>query len=123
MINWIDERYAKNAMKLQQSYYISLFTQYRDRQVLQALDIILGRVTQIEVDEAIVRMAQNIVEGYVCYDFFSFLLNEIRKKLLSIDKADFKHTSYLWWLIFHQNLQILVDRGLSTLLQLLHQLT
>jgi len=58
--------------------------------------VILGHVTQIEANEAMVGMACNIFEGLVCYDFMAFLLNEIRKKIFIIEKGDFKYSSYLW---------------------------
>ena len=70
-------------------------------------------MNQIEADEAMVIMAYNIVEGLVCYEFASFLSNKIRKNLFNINKGDFKNSSYMWCLIIHQNLQSLVDGGLS----------
>jgi len=70
-------------------------------------------VNQIEVDEAMVRMAYNIFEGLVCYDFATFFTNEIRNNLFSIDKGYFRHSSYLWSLIIHQNLQFFIDLGLD----------
>lgn len=75
--------------------------------------MILRCVIQIEVDEPMVKMAHNIIEGLVCYEFASFLSNEIRKNLFNINKGDFIHSSCLWWLIVHQNLQFLFDGGLS----------
>jgi len=57
-------------------------------------------------------MAHNSIEGFVCYDFASFFSNKIKRNLFNIDKGDFRHSSYLWWLIVHQNLQVLVDGGL-----------
>jgi len=80
------------------------------------LAIILGHKTQIEVDEAMVRMDYNIIEVLLCYEFTTFLSNEIRNNLFNINKGYFRHSSYMWWLIFHQNMQILVDGGLSVLL-------
>jgi len=70
-------------------------------------------MNQIEADESMIRMDYNIDEGLVSYDFLAFLLNEIRNNLFNIDKGDFRHSSYLWWLIIHENLQFLVDGGLS----------
>lgn len=63
--------------------------------------MILGQVTQIEANEATIRMDFNINEGLVCYEFVAFLSNEIRKKLFNIGKGDFRHSSYLSWLIVH----------------------
>lgn len=113
MINRIDERYARNTKNLLQSYDIALFEKSQDREVLQALAMILGHVTQIEGDEAMVRMTYNMVEGLVCQEFATFLSNEIIKNLFNIKKGDFRHSSHLWWLIVHKNLQSMVEGGLS----------
>lgn len=56
-----------------QSYDISSFEKYQDRKVLQALMAILGKKTQIEDDEAMMRMAYNIIETHVYYDFPTFI--------------------------------------------------
>lgn len=47
-----------------------------------------------------------------CYDFPTFISNEIEINLFKIGKIDFRHYSFLWWLIIHQNLQFLVNGGL-----------
>lgn len=96
MINWVDERYFNNTMKLIQSYDIALFDQSQDRQVLQALVVILDWVTQIESYEAMVRMAFNIIECLGFYKFVTYLSNEISKNIFNIDKGDFRNSSYLW---------------------------
>jgi len=51
----------------------------------------------------------NIIEAHVCYDFPTFISNEIRRYLFKIEKSDFIHSSYLWWLLVHRNLRILVE--------------
>lgn len=83
IINQIDQRYTKNVMNIQQRYDISLFSQSRDRQALQDLVVILGWVTQIEEDEAMVTMAYNIVEVYIFYEFIYLISNEVRKNYLA----------------------------------------
>jgi len=57
--------------------------------------VIHGHVTQIEADEAMVRMAHNIVEGLLCHDFTAFLSNEIINNIFNINKGDFRNYSYL----------------------------
>ena len=79
MLDWIDERYEGCTKKLLQSYDITLFEKDRDRKVLQALAIILGKKIQIEVDEAMMRIAFNIIEAHICYNFPTFIPNEMRK--------------------------------------------
>lgn len=59
------------------------------------------------------RMAYNIIEAHICYDFPTFISNEVRKNLFKIEKIDFQHSFYLWWLIVHQNLEALVEGGLQ----------
>jgi len=97
---------------------MALFKRKRDRKVLQALIVILGKKTQIEVDEAMVCMDYNITEIHVCYDFPTFISNEIKRCLFKIEKLNFRHSSYLWWLFTHQNLDKLVEVGL--LIQLMN---
>jgi len=74
--------------------------------------VILGKKTQIEVDEAMVHMAYNIIGAHVCYEFLDFISNDIKRYLFKIEKLDFIHSSYLWWLLAHQNLDKLVEVGL-----------
>jgi len=54
--------------------------------VLQALVFILGKKTQIETDEAMMRMAYNIIKAHLCYEFLAFISNEIRSNLFKIEK-------------------------------------
>jgi len=57
--------------------------------VLQALVVILGKKTQIEVDEAMMRMAYNIIEAHIYLDFPTFISNEVRKNIFKIEKSYF----------------------------------
>lgn len=87
MINQNDKIYGGNTTKLLQIYDITSFEKTWDRQVLQYLVIILGCMTQIEADEAMVRMASyNILEGLVCYNFVGLLSNYIIKNLFNIER-------------------------------------
>lgn len=80
---------------------------------MQALVVILGKKTHIEADEAMVRTTYNIIEAHVYYDFPTFISNEIKRCLYKIEKFDFRHSSYLWWLMVHQNLKALMEAGLQ----------
>jgi len=64
-------------------------------------------------------MEYNIIEEHACYDFPTFISNEVRKNLFNIEKSNFQHLSYLWWLIIHQNMEALVEED-SRLNQPLH---
>lgn len=75
--------------------------------------MILRKKTQIEADKAMMRMAYNIIKDHVCYDFPTFISNEVRKNLFKMEKSTFWHSSYLWWLIVHQKLEVLVEVGLQ----------
>lgn len=108
MLDWIDERYD-----------ITSFEKYQDRQVLQVLVVILGKKTQIETNEAMMRMSYNIIEAHTYYDFSTFISNEVRKNLLNIKKSNFYNSSYLCWLIVHQNLEDLAKGGLQVELETL----
>lgn len=65
MINWIDKRFDSNTKKLHTSYEIASFTKPKDMKVLQALVMITSQKIQIEIDEAMVIMTFNIIEGHV----------------------------------------------------------
>ena len=58
-------------------------------------------------------MAYNIIQAHFYYDFPTFILNEVSKNLVNIEKSRFQHSSYLWWLIVHQNFEALVEVGLQ----------
>jgi len=58
----------------------------------------------IKMDEAMVRMTYNITKAHVCYDFLTFITNEIKRCLFKIEKLDFRHSSYIWWLFAHQKI-------------------
>lgn len=113
MLNLIDERHEGIYTKLLQSYDISSFEKVRDRNMLQALVFILEKKIQIEADKVMMRMAYNIIEAHIYYDFPNFISNEIRRILFKIKKLDFRHSSYLWWLLVHQNLEKLMEAGLQ----------
>lgn len=113
MLDYIDERYKVRCTKLLQSYDITSFEKSWNRKVLQALIVILGKKTQIEAYEAMMRMAFNIIEAHIFYDFPTFISNEARKNLFKIEKIDFWHSSYFWWLIVHQNVEALVEGGIQ----------
>jgi len=112
ILDWIDERYEGRCTKLMQTYDITSFKKYQDRKVLQALAIIFGKQTQIEANESMIRMAYNIIEAHICLIVHQNILNEERKNIFKIEKLDFWHSSYLWWLIVHQNMEVLVEGGL-----------
>ena len=59
------------------------------------------------------RMAYNIIEGHACYNFPTFISNEVRKNLFNIEKFNFRYLSYLWWFIIHQNLEFMVEEELQ----------
>lgn len=86
---------------MSQSYDIASFEKSQDRKILQELVVILVKKIQIEANETMMRMAYNIIESHICYDFPTFISNEVRKNLFKIEKSYFQHSSYLWWLIFH----------------------
>jgi len=110
MLSWINRRYQDNRKaQLWPSYQIALFERKIDRKMLQALVMILGKKIQIEVDEAMVLIAYNIIEAHICYDFPTFICNEIKRCLFKITKSNFRHSSYLWWLFTHQNLVKLIE--------------
>lgn len=95
MFNWIAKRYASDADKLYSSYNTTLFIRHQDREVLWVLDVILGQKTQIEADEAMIKMTYNIIKAHTCYDFPTFLANEIKENMEKVNKANFQHSSYL----------------------------
>jgi len=80
--------------------------------VLQTLVVILGKKTQIDADEAMVHMAYNIIKAHICYEFLTFISNEIKRCIFKIKKSNFRNSSYLWWLLAHQNLDKLMEVGL-----------
>lgn len=96
-----------------QSYDITSFEKDQERKVLQALPVILRKKTQIEADEAMMRMNYNIIKEHVCYDFSIFISNEMRRNIFKIEKSDFWHSSYLWWMLVHQNLEKFMEVGLQ----------
>lgn len=49
------------------------------------LAIVLGLKNEIEVDEIIVRIAYNIIEAHIYYDFASFVIEEIKKTLVNVE--------------------------------------
>lgn len=53
-------------------------------------------------------MAYSIIEAHVCYDFLDFITNERKRCLFKIKKSNFRHSSYLWLLLAHQNLDKLI---------------
>lgn len=112
MFNWIGESYASDATELYTSYDITFFIKSHDREVLQALAIILGQKIKIEANEAMIKMALNILEAHIYYDFFIFLFNEINMNLSKVVKDYFWHASYLWWLVIDQHSQFFIYRVL-----------
>lgn len=95
IFSWIVEKYEGKKDKLYFSYDIVFFNRFEDREVFHVLAIFLGLKTKIEVDEVVVRMAYNIIEAHICYDFALFFGEEIKKTLLNVEQGDFWHSSYL----------------------------
>lgn len=44
---------------------------------------------KIEVDKAMLRMAYNIIDAHVCYDFTTFLVDEIKINMEKVDMVEF----------------------------------
>lgn len=90
-----------------------MFTRAVDREVLKALVVILNLKIEIEVEAGVVRMAYNIIQAHVYYDFVTYLSEEIKINLANINNGDLWHSSYLWWLIMDQHIQYFLSKGLK----------
>lgn len=53
------------------------------------LAVILGQKIEIEANEIMVWIAFNILEAHNCYDFPTFLANEIKVNLSKMEKDNF----------------------------------
>lgn len=78
IFEWIAKCYGEDNKKLHSTYETSLFTRALNREVLIALAMILGLKTKIEMEASIVRMAYNIIQAHIYYDFVTYLLEEIK---------------------------------------------
>lgn len=89
MFNYISKRYEEKKDKLYSSYNITLFSKLKDREVFLVFVVVLGLKIEIEANETMVRMTYDITEAHICYDFSTFLVDEIKTNLARVDQGDF----------------------------------